>query len=173
MTVTAYAQSADVVFVWGQYGADLRLDDNEDGAQETGYMANALEIATTEINSLLFGRYSVATLAASPWVKWACAYLAAEIIGRRRGSGVPASLQEQTGSYRETMRQIKAGNEYLPADTGMAAPSSDHSPSHSNMEIDSRYHRRKVRTIRDTSTGDPPGDGAKRNETFDFPGYWP
>lgn len=172
MAITAYADQDDVEFVLGQYGLRVRVSDSGDGAPETGWVANGLEVGAVTINRLLFTRYAMATLQAATWVKWVNAYLAAEVFCRRRGNGVPASLVEVCDEYRIQLKEIKDGA-LLPADTGLAAPVSDHSPAHSNLEIDSRYHRRKVRTVRDTSTGDPPGDGAKRNETLDFPGYWP
>lgn len=172
MAVTAYATQADVTFVLGQYGLRVRGDDNQDGAIETGYITSGLEVGAVAMNQRLFRRYAVASISASSWAKWCNAYLAAEVFCRRRGMTIPASLKEECDGLRDLLDQIKEGHENLMSDTGLAAPKSDNSPAMSNLTVDGRFRRSKIRRVPSTSTGRDPDGNVKRNESMDNPTNW-
>lgn len=168
MAVVPYATRTELEHIWSEFGVDVRLDDDDDGVAQSGLVAAVLEEATVKVNYHLLARYSVATLAASAWVKWAAANIAACLLARRRGNPIPEAMQADCDEYLDALKEIKAGSTDLPADAGLASPEFDSMPSVSNLTVDGRYRRRKVRRVASTSTGSPPVGGPQQFNTRDL-----
>jgi len=131
------------------------------------YMTDCLERATCDMNFYLFRAYSVAVIAGSAWASHCCASLAACYLGRRRGNPVPESLEAECRRYTEQLEMIFKGKAFLPADTGLALPKHDDRPSVSNMTIDLRFFRTKIRRVLVTSTGGYPPPETLNNPALD------
>ncbi|HVX15949.1 MAG TPA: hypothetical protein VHC22_32495 [Pirellulales bacterium] len=163
-----YCSIAEVQAVWSVFGVAARLDDDLDGAPELNQQV-PIEQACSLMNRFLFKRYSAATIAASTWAKWCAATLAAVVLARRRGNAVPDDLQKEADDYRDVLKEIRAGREDLIADDGPATPVSDELMAVSNLAIDGRWLRAKVRRVDSTSTGGPQNNnGLKQNNTIDY-----
>ncbi len=170
MAVTAYCTTTQLTQLWSQFGMNVRLDDNEDGLADSGVADAVIEKSTTTVNRYLLQRYTVAVCAASAWVKWCTAVIAACDLARRRGNPVPEALADEEQRYLEALANILAGKENLVTDDGVAPPALDNTPTVSNMMIDGRYRRAKVRRIPATSTGGTQSGGRLQNNVNDF---WP
>lgn len=170
-TTATYCTRPDVDAIWSEFGVTARLDDNIDGSADAGIFDLVLDKCATDINLYLMQRYPVATLQASPWVRWCCAVFAARDLARRRGNPVPPPLQAEYERYLEACKAIAANQLILPGVNGLSLPQFDDLPSVSNLTIDGRYHRGKIRRVPSTSTRAAPGDGVKRNDMVETP-YW-
>jgi phage gp36-like protein len=171
MPVTPYCTQTDVEALLSEDGVDASLDDNQDGqvdADADPWMSSMIEKATSDVNLYLLQRYTVAALAASAWVKWVTATFAAVGLRKRRGNPAPQSLLDDAERYLENLKAIATGAMALPGDTGLAAPQFDTGPTVSNMTVDRRYRRRKVRVVESTSTGSQPGSGVQRISANDY-----
>lgn len=167
LSVTYCAQD-DIEAVWSIFGVAVRLDDDQDGYPEVNVQA-VIEQATSQMNRFLFRRYSSATIATTTWAKWCCASMAAMLLARRRGNEIPASLEQEVADYREALVAISKGQEDLTADDGPAAPIWDETPAVSNLAIDGRWTRAKVRRVPSTSTGGPQNNNGRiQNNTVDY-----
>ena len=175
MSLTLYASQADVENIWSQYGVQVRLSDTDagdvtvGGSLQTQYITDCLTHATVDINFLLQERYSVAVMAASTWIKGACAALAAYYVGMRRGNEVPQTIDAERNGVLEDLRAIKEGRAQLPADDGIATPLNDDRPAVTNPTIDIRWPRSKIRRIAATSTGGDPPASVRDSQSAD---YW-
>lgn len=171
MAITPYCQQADVQAVLSAFALNVRLDDDLDGVADID-VGQVIEQATTRVNQFVLRRYAVQTAAASTWLKWCVAVIAATIACRRRGNEVPDALIEEVKDYREQLEAIRAGQEDLPADDGPAIPLSDETPAVSNLTIDERFPRAKVRRVPRTSSGGPQTNNDRmQNNTVDN-GWW-
>ena len=153
MAVTAYATVSELDRIWSEFGVTVRADHDADGDADDGIIDGVLEEATTEVNAYLLERYTVAVCAASAWVKWATAHIAAELLGESRGNPVPQTIHDRVEKYRAELTLIRDGRRHLKSDTGLATPRNDSRPAVTNFSIDGRYSRAKVRRIPATSTG--------------------
>lgn len=174
MAVTPYCSNTEVAQIWSQYGVDARIDDNDDDdvldAPEVGTGDAMIERATVDINIYLLQRYSVAVCAASSWVKWVAALFACVYLAERRGNSVPKAMQTDYERYLEMLKAIAAGEMALIADDGPAAPAFDSTPIVSNLTIDRRMHRSKIRRTDDNSTQATPSSPRKQKRAF---GHYP
>lgn len=173
-SVTVYCEQADVASIWSQYGVDARIDDNEDedviDVPEAGTLLRTIERATVEVNVYLLQRYSVAVCAASTWVKWCTAVFACVYLAERRGNTIPKAMQTDYDRYHKMLEAIAAGTQPLMGDDGPAAPAFDSTPIVSNVTVDRRMHRSKIRRTDANSTQATPTPPRKQKRAF---GYYP
>lgn len=165
MAVTALCTQANVEAILSQYGVEASLEDNADGmidATVDGAASDFLEKASADVCFYLFQRYEIAAITASAWAKWTAAIFCARDMMTRRGNPCPDSLQREYDKREELLKAIALGTFSLPGDTGLANPQFDESPTVSNMTVDGRYHRRKVRRVPTTSTGGVPQGGVQQ-----------
>lgn len=155
-----YCTAAEIQAVWSAFGVNVRLDDDLDGVADQDISA-VIEQATSRINGFVLRRYAVDACTQSTWLKWCCATFSAALLARRRGNDIPQSLIDETKDYRDLLDEIKAGSFDLPADDGPAAPLSDESPAISNLTIDGRWTRAKIRRVPTTSTGGPQANNGR------------
>lgn len=167
-----YCSVAEVEAIYSIFGVNVRLDDDQDGYGEVNIGA-IVEQASSLMNRFLLKRYAPAVIATSTWAKWCCATFAAMLLARRRGNEVPESIQADLQDYRETLKAIGEGQEDLMADDGPAAPVYDGTPAVSNLTIDGRFTRQKIRRVPTTSTGGPQNaNGRMQNNSIDYTENW-
>jgi|SRR6185312_6155742 len=165
-----YCSVAEIEAIYSIFGVNVRLDDDQDGYGEVNVGA-VIEQASSMMNRYLLKRYAPAVIATSTWAKWCCATFGAVLLARRRGNEVPASLEDERESYRETLDAIGRGQEDLIADDGPAAPVYDETPAVSNLTIDGRFTRQKIRRVPTTSTGGAQkANGRMQNNSIDYMG---
>ena len=148
---TTYCTKADIEAIWPPASLLASVDDDTSGtlsATEEGYITRAIERAAGHINSRLAVRYEPADLAASAWCRDANAAIAAFFLANRRGTAVPAHLQQQYDAYLATLEEIAAGRLRVP-DVG---ESHDHGPSVTNFIANLAEPFRKAERIDETST---------------------
>lgn len=169
--VTVYCEEIDVSRIWSQYGVDARVDDNEDedviDSPETGTLAATIERATVEVNTYLLQRYSVAVCAASTWVKWCTAIFTCVYLAERRGNTIPKAMQADYDRYHKMLEAIAAGTQPLMGDDGPAAPAYDSTPLVSNLTVDRRFGRSKIRRTDANSTQATPTPPRKQKSALD------
>lgn len=170
--VTLLCSSSDVQWVWSEFGATSRLDDDYNGVEDSGLMSLGIQKASLDVQRYLIRRYSVAVIAASAWARWATAYFAAVAIGRRRGLTIPEDLSTECQFYREALERIQCSQDPLPGNDGPSIPRHDNRASVSNFTPDPRYARAKIRRVAATSTGPDQAQGLRRNgEQYPHVGY--
>lgn len=167
-----YCTIAEIEAIYSIFGVNAQLDDDQDGYGEVNVGA-IIEQASSLMNRYLLKRYSATTIAASTWAKWCCATFGAVLLARRRGNEVPASITADIEDYKATLEAIGKGQEDLIADDGPAAPVWDETPALSNLTVDGRFTRQKIRRISTTSTGGGQvANGRMQNNAIDYQGPW-
>lgn len=149
--MTTYCTKADIEAIWPPADLLASVDDDASGtlsATEEGYITRAIERAAGLINSRLAVRYELADLGASDWCRDANAAIAAFFLANRRGTAVPAHLQQQYDAYLATLEEIAAGRLRVP-DVG---ESHDHRPSVTNFFPSLAEPFRKAQRVDETST---------------------
>ena len=168
MSVTPYCTQFELDRIWSEFGVMARTDGNRDGESDAHGVTAVIEEATAKVNSFLLHRYSVATCAASAWVRWATAHIAACILARRFGLPAPEGIVADCDEYLDTLKAIKNGQEQLIADDGLATPLHDSRPAVANFTVDGRFNRSKVRTVRAISSDMEPNDVTKTKPALDY-----
>lgn len=169
MAVTPLCVQDDVEFVWSEFGLVTRVDDDYNGTADTGLVASGIEKATVDVLQYL-SRFSLATVTASTWVKWAVAYIAAGAIARRRGMDCPDGLLALIEDYLLKLQAIKDGGVLVLDDGTVAPPRLDGAgPVVTNYTIDGRRKRTKVRRVPASSTGEAPA--GKHADIQDYGSY--
>lgn len=164
MALTVYATESDLESILSEFGVEVRADDDQDGDADTGIVDAVLQRGAVRVNKFLLRRYEPAVIAASKEAIWANAYFSAEELCKRRANGVPQPILDEVERITKDLQTIKDGKEHLTTDDGMATPRHDRRPMMSNLAIDGRYGRAKVRRTTTTSTGPNQADGLKRND---------
>jgi len=145
-----YTSKSEMSSIWGSLGVTLHADDDDDGVNDSNEEALIDDVvldATDEANNFLLHHYTDVVLAASKWVRRRTSWIGCHLLSRRRGNGPTFTdefdriIDEFTASMEERL--------WIPRLT----PRDDFSPAMSNLDIDYRYRRRKIRVIRLTSTG--------------------
>jgi hypothetical protein len=167
-----YCSISEIEAIYSIFGVNARLDDDQDGYGEVNVGA-IIEQATSMMNRYLLKRYGVTAIAATTWAKWCCATLGAVLIARRRGNDVPQSILDERDDYLEALKAIGNGQEDLIADDGPASTAYDETPTVSNLTVDGRFTRQKVRRVPTTSTGGgQKANGRMQNNAIDYQGPW-
>lgn len=165
MATTTYCVRADIDAVLSVHGVDRMLDDDMDGAIEAGETAlvtTMIERAASRMNSRIEMRYTLSDLSANDWMKFVNASIAAQMLTRRRGNGVPPSLQEEVDDFLSDIEDIRAGRMKIPEQNA----SLDYLPSVSNYEVRRGSCLPAVRVETRTSTAGEPNESLKRFRAF-------
>ncbi len=126
-------------------GVSVSTNDSQgNSVSDATIVANAIERGQSKLSQYLTQKYDTSLITSSNvWIKWAAATFAAVEIMRRKGGVVSAGLQEIYEEYLSILNDVKNGPglipDLLPRTTpGMAV---------SNLMIDNRYPRAKVRVV--------------------------
>lgn len=145
----AYCTQAEIERFLSVQGVINMADHDEDGVIESGVVDDAIAEATGEIDLHCRGRYSAAGLATSAIVNNWAVTIAASALCELRGNTVPDSLvRKVTRILEKLLPDVQAGKLNLP---GLAF-ANDSRPAMSNLTVDRRYGRSKVRVTRINST---------------------
>ena len=165
MATTTYCVRADIDAVLSVHAVDRAIDDDMDGAIEAGETAlvtTMIERAASRMNSRIEMRYTLSKLSGNDWVKFVNASIAAQMLTRRRGNGVPPSLQEEVDEFLSDIDEIRAGRMKIPEQNA----SLDYLPAVSNYDVQRGGRGPAVRVDTRTSTGGEPDDSLKRFRAF-------
>jgi hypothetical protein len=127
-------------------GVAASTDDGQDNAiADPVVVANAIERGDSILGQYLNQKYDLTTITGTPatnvWVKWASATFAAIEIMRRKGGIVPPGLQELYEQYLVILKTVTGGSGTIPNLYPRASPGI----AVSNLTIDNRYNRAKIR----------------------------
>ena len=145
----SYCVQADIERLLSVNGVTAFADHDQDGIAETGVVADVIEAAQGEIDLFCRGRYSEDGLESSALVtRWATV-LSAAYLCELRGNPIPDSIQRAANRILEVLLpQIQNGVLNLP---GLAF-GNDLRPAMSNLTIDRRFARSKLRVTKVNST---------------------
>jgi phage gp36-like protein len=163
MTLLAvvYCDVEDVERFLSVQGVTAFSDHNETGAPDDDVTHDCINEATLEIDYYCRQRYGQAVLATNDWVAEQSKVLATYFLCGRRGNTIPESLQRRVDKLYEQLQAILDG--------GSIPGAESHSrPAFSNLTVDRRYHRSKVRVTRTNSS-----DQVSKVRRHDAPDYFP
>lgn len=161
-----YCDIDEVENILSEDGVTNRTDDSPESVRADSEVTACIEQATSIINGYLSRRYSFSALATSTWIKWCCAYLSACRLAKRRANACPEPIAAECRQYLDWLKEIRDGVMDVPE----IAPEVDMLPTVSNLTVDGRFTRQKVRRVPSTSTGSPPTPPVTQKDTVDF---WP
>jgi len=162
-----YTTRAEVESVLGQVGVNLRVDDDDDGVVDNAeevLLDDAIWEATDLINESALHHYTEEVLETSAWVRRRASYIAAHIIGRRRGNAT--IFCDEMDQIKIDLRAIQQGTLNIPR----MAKRADFSPRMSNQVVDQNYAKAKIRVDRQTSVG--PDDEQQDTDYLGMGRYW-
>jgi phage gp36-like protein len=145
-----YTDRAETEKVYSTLGINLRLDDDEDDtvdATEETYLDEMIENATDVINQYALHFYTATELAESRWVRSRATWIACYLLSRRRGNS--AQFVDEYNAIIAELELVRRGQFFIPR----LKTYDDFLPCHSNLKIDRRYSREKIRVDSITSTG--------------------
>ena len=157
--MSTYCTNTDVQDVLSEVGVINRTDDFPEDELDGAEVTAAIQAASSRIDAFLRRRYDTSDLSASTWVKWCCAYLSACLLSKRRGNPCPESIGAECAQYVEWLKEIRDGVMDVPE----VSPAHDVLPAVSNLTVDARYARAKVRRVPATSTREAPPNTVKSN----------
>lgn len=123
-------------------------------------LADAIAMATDEVNIYCLYWYEEADLANSSWIRNLATWIACYHLTQRKGE--PAKFENQYDKAIAFLERVRSGELQVPRLPQRA----DLSPCHSNYVIDSRFTKAQSRVQRETSTGQSYG-GIPADITFD------
>ena len=145
-----YATQAEVEDILGAVGVRLRVDDGDDGTidpEDADRLQEAIWEATDIINEYALHYYTAEALETSAWIRRKCSYMAAYLMGRRRGNkSIYKDEYDQTISR---LQRIQNGLLNIPR----LPKRDDFEPRMSNLVVDQNYSKKKIRADRSTSVG--------------------
>lgn len=144
---TNYCTQADIERLLSLEGVQSFGDMDQSGLEDDDVIADVIEQASDEITAKLYPLYAEAELATCRLVtRWATV-LAAFYLCHRRGNTAPQSLHDDYQRIMEPkdglLAQVRDKRMVLPG----LAQRSVNVPSFSNLEVDRRYRREKIRVI--------------------------
>ena len=128
------------------------------------HLLKRTEVLDPKLNAYVRLIYDVDTLNNNLWVKWCCACMSAVQLMRRGGGPVPDGLREEYEEFMLFLKEIKKGISEIPSADRM------HQPGlvMSNVFIDPRYYRAKVRVQPSISAGEQNTKLPRRNDISDI-----
>lgn len=164
MPLTTYCVEADIERIWSAEGLDYRADYNGDGQNNADVITDVIEETTEDINVYLLERYTAATLATSAWVTRKCAFLAAYELALKRGNSPPESWERKREELLLLLDEIHHRRKDVPG----IIESANRTPAMSNLHMDMRYNRSKIRVVPSISTGGlPQGAATQKTDNYD------
>lgn len=146
-----YTTQAEIESIVGPIAVILQVDDDETGAidgTESTLVDDAIWEATDTFNEYALHYYTAEVLETSGWVRRRVSYMAAHLLGRRRGN--PSIYCEEYDKILEELKQIQLGLLHIPR----MAKRADFTPKMSNLVVDQNYTKSKIRVDSQTSVGD-------------------
>lgn len=136
---------AEVEDLLSANGVSASTNDNYDNSvADATIVDNAIARGRTILSQYLVQKYDIEVITSSAeWVKWAAATFAAIEIMRRKGGVVPPGLQELYEQYTEFLKNVQSGTFQVPG----LYPRSSPGISVSNITMDNRYNRAKIRVV--------------------------
>lgn len=134
----------------GAIGVTLRLDDDDDGVDNTmedAFLDSIIVDATDVANEYLGMHYDDVSLESSLWVRRRVTDIAIHMLSRRRANA-PIFTDEYERAIAD-FTKVQKGFIFIPRLT----PKFDFLPSLSNQRVDRRYCQKHLRTISSISTG--------------------
>lgn len=151
----AYCTAADLRRFMSAPAVTMFSDHDSDGIADDGVVEDAINWACEEINGYLLEKYQPADLANSVLLNRWAVVMAARCLCITRGNTVPSNWDEEydrlTNASDGMLVRIRRGEYELPG----VPKRGPHAPSMSNLTVDRRHHRTKIRVIRETSTDQP------------------
>lgn len=130
-------------------------DHDGDGIEDEEVVNDAINWACEEINGYAQEKYTPSDLASSILLNRWAVVIAARCLCITRGNVVPSTWEEEydrlTNASDGMLVRIRRGEYELPG----VPKRGPHAPSMSNLTVDRRHIRTKIRVIRETSTDQP------------------
>lgn len=168
MTLVAYPYTtqAEMERKFSEAGVLSFSDHDENGTEDTDVVADAINEATAEIDLYCSQRYAQADLQGSTIInRWATIF-AIVFLCENRGNPPPERLLDRMEFIYERLEKIREGAMNIP---GLAFIGGQR-PTFSNLTVDRRFRRSKVRRTATNSSGQSsalPRDDAPDLATFD------
>jgi hypothetical protein len=119
-------------------------DDNGNAIADPTIVSNAIARGRTILGQYLVQRYNLDSITSNvEWVKWAAATFAAVELLRRKGGVVPPGIQELYEQYVVFLKEVQSGTFQVPGLYFNSSPGI----AVSNLTMDNRYNRAKVRVV--------------------------
>lgn len=151
MSYSQYCTAADIDLLLSSAGVRSFADHDDDGLVDDNILSEMIDQASAEVAAYVLRRYTDAVAADSSLVKRWTVILAARQICMLRGNGVPQSIEAEferlTAPGDGLLAQVQDGKFKLPG----ALIKSRGVPTFSNLTMDRRRVREKVRVTEDNS----------------------
>lgn len=141
-----YTSKAEIESLLSFSGVDVRLDD----LGEADMIQTILEIAeeaTDVVNEHCLGRYKSTDMVDSRWVHSAATWIACYLLSQRRGN--PALFSDRYQQIITRLEDVQRRRKHIPR----LGTREDLTPAVSNVRVDDRFIKAKVRVERSISTG--------------------
>ncbi len=140
-------------------------DNHTNYTADPAIVNSAIVNARLQLSQYLVQKYDIATItSANEWVKWATSTFAAVELLRRKGGVVPPGLQEKYEELKVFLESVQTGIMIVPG----LAPRTMGGMALTNMTIDNRYGRAKIRRVSSisfpTTSGTSLGSFTDRND---------
>ena len=126
-------------------------DHDADGSADTDVVEDCINQATDEIDMYARQQYTPAVLATSTLITRWCVVMSARFLQERRGNTVSGSIEVQWDRIMENLEKVSKSRLQLPG----LAKRADLRSTWSNLDIDRRYHSRKIRVDKRSSSTAP------------------
>lgn len=140
-----YCTADDLNRYLSSAGIDSYIDHDNDGLGDEAIVDDCIEQASVEIDAYAFRKYAEANLAGDRLLKRWAVVMACRFLCLRRGNSPPESLeiefQRITDPDRGFLPLLAAGKYKLPG----VPLKPGNTPTFSNLTVDRRYRREKVR----------------------------
>jgi hypothetical protein len=139
----------EVQFWMSEEGVEVATNDDQTQTTPDLTIVNpAIIQARLWLSQYLVQKYDISLItSANEWVKWSTAVAASVILLRRKGGVVSAGLQEAYEALTAFLEGVQSGTLVAPGLTLVASPGI----SISNVTMDDRYNRAKVRVVQSIS----------------------
>lgn len=143
-----YTTDAEVQRFMSAGMAEACEDHDEDGVVDPGVMGDAIIWATSEINLYCGRRYGYAQLAEHAWINRIATLIASIRLSITRGNEPPRAWVDEYERALEELKKIRDGVESL---DGLMLKY-DERLAHTNLTIDRRFPRAKIRVEQQISS---------------------
>jgi len=157
---TLYTTEAEIDSIFSEDGVTFRFDDDGDDAISAGIeadsLADVIAEATDEVNFYTQTRYAAADLANNLWVRRAASYIAANLASARRGN--PEQYADKVSRLRDRLQLVLDKKMHIPR----MPIAYDDTPGMSNLVVDDRFPKSKLRVEIENSVGTYPDQDIDR-----------
>lgn len=143
-----YCTVRDIERFLSTAGVDSFADHDFDGYREAGVVDDAIQFAAAQIRNALCSRYESSSLVGNETVREWNMILAARRVCSSRANPIPDTVELRYQEAVEAMRMIGRGDGSL---CGVLQKSTN-VPTWSNLRVDRRYDRERIRVVKETSS---------------------